>query len=136
MNLKQFRSSWDGRNWIIRDHIEYTTGNLIYMMKCEIHSDFLYIGSTINLKHRWANHKSSIKTGKNTSCKVADHVGKVLHPKDSELSFLKIIPIEVVKNTNKLLERELFWQANLGTLQCGFNERKDFGTILKNRIQF
>ena len=50
--------------------------------------------------------------------------------------FLTIVPIEHVWNEKKLLERELFWQANLGTLSTGGNERKDFATVIKNRIQF
>ena len=58
------------------------------------------------------------------------------HPNDSNCMFLQIVPIEEVWTKQKLLKRELYWQANLGTLTTGGNERKDFASITKNRIQY
>ena len=135
-NRKTIKSKWDGRTWHIRENITCDIPNVIYMMECKEHDDFLYVGSTTNLKKRWANHKSDAKNKKTTKCKVAYHVGSLKHSDDSNMSFLKITPIEIVRNERKLLERELFWQANLGTLQTGFNERKDFSRILKHRIHY
>ena len=134
--LTSFNSNWDGRRWYIRSHLQCTTNNVIYMIQCKIHSDFLYVGSTVNLKKRWANHKSDVKLRKNKKCTVAAHVASMKHPVDNNFMFLNIIPIEKVWKVEKLLERELFWQANLGTLSTGGNERKDFASVLKNRIQF
>ena len=106
------------------------------MIQCKIHSDFVYVGSTVNLKKRWTNHKSDVKLKKTKKCSVAAHVASEKHPDDNNIMFLSIIPIEKVMAIEKLLERELYWQANLGTLSTGGNERKDFATIVKKRIQF
>ena len=131
-----FKSNWDGRKWNIKSHLNCTTTNVIYMIQCKKHSEFLYVGSTVNIKKRWANHKSDVKLKKVKKCSVAAHVASEKHPDDPNIMFLTIIPIEQVWTIEKLLERELYWQANLGTLSTGGNERKDFASISKNRIQF
>ena len=35
--------------------------NLIYIIECNVHDNFMYVGSTVDLKKRWANHKSDSK---------------------------------------------------------------------------
>ena len=35
-----------------------------------------------------------------------------------------------------MADRELYWQANLGTFYTGGNSRKDIKTVKRNRIQF
>ena len=109
---------------------------MIYLIRCRLHPDFLYVGSTINTKKRWANHKSDAKLKKTKKCRVAAHVGGVCHPTDPQLSFITIIPIEHVEREERLLERELYWMANLGTLETGGNERVDVGALMKRRIQY
>jgi len=133
-----FVSPWDGRTWHIRQHITCTTENVIYVLKCKLHPQELYIGSTKNLKRRWANHKSDIKLNKCKKCKVVQHVVEKQHPKDSECSFLQIFPVEAVKDPTHLLRRELWWQTNVGTLITGLNTRNDFQSMLlfRNRILF
>ena len=54
---KNIKSPWDGRNSQIRQHITCTTPFVVYLIYCTIHNVF-YTGSTVNLKLRWANHKS------------------------------------------------------------------------------
>ena len=130
-------SLWDKREWRIKDNLSCTTPNVIYIVKCELHPEFLYVGSTTSLKSRWANHKSDSKRGKSNKCWVAHHVNNCQHPTNNDLSFLKIIPIEHVRNESLLLMRETYWQANLGTFFTGGNVRKDLHKVSKNyRIQF
>ena len=134
---KSFRSLWDGRKWKIKDKLSCSTPNVIYLIECKLHPDFLYVGSTINLKKRWANHKSDCKNGKTQKCWVSNHVNNIkTHDTAGDLSFLKIIPIEHVSNEERLLEREIYWQANLGTFFTGGNVRKDFHKVSTRRIQF
>lgn len=134
--MSNFSSPWDGRKWTIRQNITCTTPNVIYIVTCDHHKEFLYCGSTTNVKLRWANHKSDAKLKRVTKCKVATHCNEKGHPVDPQFLFLNIIPIEHVRNPKRLLERELYWQANLGTLRLGSNERKDFHSIVKHRVLF
>ena len=46
----QFSSKWDNRKWYIREYITCTTPNVIYVLECQLHPDFMYVGSTMNLK--------------------------------------------------------------------------------------
>ena len=131
-----FHSKWDGRKWYIREHIECTTPNVIYILECKIHPHFQYVGSSMDIKKRWANHKSDAKNGKINKCLTAKHVAEHDHPQDKEMSFLTITPIEIVKNINRMMDRELYWQANLGTFFTGGNLRKDIQTVNKSRVQF
>ena len=95
-------------------------------MKCEIHPDLWYIGSTTDLKKRWANHKSDILRAKTVKCATSKHVAESPHPNDPTLSFIKIIPIDSVKDPSHLLRTEMWWQCNIGTLYKGLNSRIDF----------
>ena len=132
-NRKFIQSCWDRRKWYISQHITCTSNNLIYIVECNIHSDFMYVGSTINIKKRWANHKSDSKNKKINKCYVSKHFSELNHP---DTSCFSITPIEIVNNISNLPRRELFWQANLGTFYSGGNERKDIPKILRNRIQY
>lgn len=103
-----------------------------------MHPDDLYIGSTVHLKKRWANHKSDMNLKKGTKCSVAQHVIDKPHPTDTNCSFSQIFAIESVKNPEDLLRREIWWQTNVGTHIVGLNTRRDFQSMLqyRNRIQF
>ena len=130
------QSKWDDRKWKIRDFIQCTDENVIYIVECTLHDTFMYVGSTVNLKNRWRNHKSDSKNKISTKCYVAKHYTEMTHPNDDNISCLKITPIEIVKFSKNLAARELFWQTNLGTFFTGGNERKDIAKVLKNRIHF
>ena len=134
---KNIKSPWDGRNWQIRQHITCTTPFVVYLIYCTIHK-FFYTGSTVNLKLRWANHKSDINLQKSTKCRLAKHVTQFPHPCSKQLEYLEIFAVESVSNEEELLEKELYWQSNFGTLidQHGLNFRKDLKKSLKYRIQF
>ena len=134
-NSKYIVSCYNKKKWYINCSLTCTTPNTIYIVKCKIHVEFLYVGSTTNLKKRWANHKSDSKNKKSNKCYVAKHYNENVHPND-DCNSLIIIPIEAVKNICNLGERELFWQANLWTFQSGGNSRSDIARICKNRIQY
>ena len=127
---------WDNRTWRLKDTIHCTTLNVIYIVECRVHSDFMYVGSTVHSKNRWANHKSDCKNKQVHKCWVAKHTTECKHPEDREFSYLVITPIEIVKNIDRMAERELYWQANLGTLFTGGNSRRDIPKARKSRIQY
>lgn len=135
-NTTMLTSPWDNRTWRIREHLTCTTPNVVYVLRCSLHPDEWYVGSTVDLKRRWANHKSDTNLGKVNKCMVASHVRGNAHPKDKNLPFLSICPIESVREEDKLLQRELFWQANLGTLTIGLNRRKDLNAVIKRRVHY
>ena len=98
----------------------------------------MYVGSSINLKKRWAGHKSDCKLGHTKKCAVAKHIKADEHPVDAQFKFLEIIAIESVEDEKQLLARETWWQCHLGTIFEGINIRRDFQSMVKynNRVQF
>ena len=93
----------------------------------------MYVGQSENIKKRWANHKSHANLKKSKLCTVAKHFEDFDHdgiPSDSMI----ITPIEIVKNEDNLLDREFFWQANLGTIFGGANQRVDLHAVKKSRL--
>ena len=131
-----FVSPWDGRKWKIRQHITCRTKGVIYLLRCRVHPDLWYVGSTTDLRKRWAGHKSDIKLKRTSRCKMADHVHTNSHPQDPEYNYLYIVAIEDVRREEQLLSREIYWQANLGSLFTGLNQRKDLNAALKQRISY
>ena len=132
--MKRFTSPWDGRTWPIKSHLTCTTPNMVYILTCSLHPNMWYVGSTTKLKARWAGHKSDCNLGLTTKCVVAKHVNALPHPQDRNLSFLSIFPIESVKEERSLLEREIYWQCNTGSVFTGLNVRTDFKTL--HRVQY
>ena len=128
-----FRSPWDGRVWNIRQSLHCKTPNVIYCLKCSHHPDLLYIGSTVNLCQRWANHKSDCKWRKGHKCRVAQHFVDMEHPADPQFACLRIFAIETVYDPRNLGERETWWQVNLGTTILGLNARSDIAALVHNR---
>ena len=138
VNTKFIQSPWDGRKWYIRQKINCTTKNVVYAIRCRLHPKAVYIGSTINLKTRWAGHKSDSKLNRSLKCAVAKHMKALEHPNDPQVNCLQIFAIEAVSDEEKLLSRETWWQCNLGTIFEGLNIRKDLQSMVKfqNRIQY
>ena len=138
---KEFISPWDGRKWKIRNNVSCQSPNLIYLMicNCDDHSDYAwYIGSAVNMPKRWRNHRSDFLNKKISKCRFAQH-SLEKHPtvkKFQPISFVKIIFLESVKSEPKLLERETWWQYNVGTIFFGLNKRKDTKSVAiqKSRI--
>ncbi|KAL8615544.1 hypothetical protein ACOMHN_016121 [Nucella lapillus] len=64
--------------------------------------DFLYIGSSVNLRHRWSNHKSDCKLRKGHKCHVAQHFLDKQHPVDPQFTCLRIFAIEAVHKKENL----------------------------------
>ena len=137
-NLFQIKSPWDGRKWYIRKHLTCSSEFVIYIIRCKIHPYAWYVGSAKNMKLRWANHKSDCRLNKITKCNVAKHVSDIQHPVNNNLDFLEIHAIDSVSKESDLLRKELFWQANLGTVFKGLNSRMDLHSMMieKNRIIF
>ncbi|KAL8558824.1 hypothetical protein ACOMHN_046406 [Nucella lapillus] len=75
------------------------------------HPDFLYIGSSVNLRHRWSNHKSDCKLRKGHKCHVAQHFLDKQHPVDPQFTCLQIFAIEAVHKKENLGKRETWWQV-------------------------
>ncbi|KAL8565046.1 hypothetical protein ACOMHN_003422 [Nucella lapillus] len=72
------------------------------------HPDFLYIGSTVNLRHRWANPKSDCKLRKGHKCHVAQHFLDKQHPVDPQFTCLRIFAIEAVHKKENLALHLIF----------------------------
>ena len=110
---------------------------VIYLLYCKVHKVY-YTGSTNNLRFRWAQHKSEIKLRRENKCKLTQHVLRQQHPEGVDVPFLEIYAVEAVGREEDLLRRELFWQANFGTVfkGSGLNFRTDLNTVLKSRIEY
>ena len=84
------------------------------------------------MRRRWSKDKNDFKKGLNT-CKLASHSHEMPHPADPELGFLTVLPIESIKNKNNLLEKEVWWQENIGVHKFGLNKRNDLATVSRRR---
>jgi hypothetical protein len=133
-----FKSPWDKRYWPIRQHLTCTSNCCIYLIRCRLHADLWYVGSTTNYKRRWANHKSDSNRKLLHRCGVARHVSEIEHPSDNQLPFLTIHMLEEVASEDLLTAREIYWQANLGTIFTGLNSRMELNRMTRtgNRIQY
>jgi len=143
---KEILSPYDSRKWKIRQNLTCSSPNMIYLIICN-HADHdtfaWYIGSTMDMKKRWANHRSDFLNHRLNKCRLAGHA---VHPhpsveKHQPIPFLKIILLESLSGKpteGRLLERELFWQTNIGTLFFGLNKRTDTRSVSlqKQRRQF
>ena len=96
---------WDQRKWKIWGHLTCSTPNVVYLIRCKLHKNACYVGSTKNFKLRWANHKSDVKLKRVNKCSVAHHVHVMDHPNDITFSCLQIFAIEAVSDETCLLSR-------------------------------
>ena len=85
-----------------------------------------YVGSSVDFKPRFREHKSDIKLKKTTKCRAAEHW--TTHHKS--LDFLKITLIEKVccekENVEEFLhEHEIYWQHTLMTMEPQGKNRSD-----------
>ena len=127
-----FKSPWDRRKWKVDKHITCLTNNVIYLVVCQLHENCWYIGSTDNMRRRWSKHKNDFKKGF-TTCRLASHGREMTHPDDPELKFLTVLPIDTVRKKAKLLEKEVWWQENVGVHKFGLNKRNDLATVSRRR---
>ena len=81
---------------------------------------------------------TDIKKRRVNKCRLTQHVLRLQHPADVEVPFLEIYAVEAVDKEEDLLQKELFWQANFGTVfkGGGLNFRKDLNTVMKKTIEF
>ena len=84
------------------------------------------------MRRRWSKYKSDFKNGLNM-CRLAGHASEMVHPVDPELKFLTVLPIDAVKNKTQLLEKEVWWQENVGVHKFGLNKRNDLATVSRRR---
>ena len=84
------------------------------------------------MQRRWSRHKSDFKNGLNT-CRLAGHASEMVHPVDPDLKFLTVLPIDAVKTKAQLLEKEVWWQENVGIHKFGLNKRNDLATVSRRR---
>ena len=78
-----------GHTLTVNDDLTCKAQYVIYVIKCQgCHSD--YIGSTKNLRHRVALHKSQIKCDYNRNCPVSGHLADCGRGKFKIFPFLKI----------------------------------------------
>jgi len=124
------KSTVTGRSYQIKENITCTTMNVIYLITCtKCHVQ--YVGSTsTEFKVRFRNHKSAMLTKKNC-CEVATHFNQSCH----SLTDFTFLAIERITNSERLLDREIYWTAQLRTMKpFGLNKRNELKS--KNRIAY
>ena len=100
--------------------------SVIYLIMCTS-CKVQYVGSSVDFKPRFREHKSDIKLKKTAKCRTAKHWAT--HHKSS--GFLKIMLIQKVccekENVEASLhEREIYWQHTLMTMTPhGMNKRDE-----------
>ena len=95
------------------------------------------IGSTGNMPDRWRKYRSDFKCKNSTTCGLSKHASQHQHPpviRAQTIRCLKVVLLDTAgpnATPNKLLEKEVWWQTNIGTLFFGLNNRKDFNRVAK-----
>ena len=84
------------------------------------------------MRRRWAKHKHDWIHG-NRTCTLAGHGQELPHPIDPELKYLKNLPLDSTKKKIQLIEREVWWQENVGIHRFGLNIGKDLATVSRNK---
>ena len=99
--------------------------NTIYLLTCS-KCPTIYIGQSINFRHRFWNHKNRIQAQKKTT-PLIKHFNSPHHSfQDLKIFFLEEIPTEnnnPQEIKNKLDQRESFWIQKLKSYQKGLNAK-------------
>ena len=135
------KSRYDGVVHKIYKHLDCTTPNLVYHIKCVCAvggQPSCYVGSTTDMKARWSQHKSDIRHGHWTACGLTKHFGQH-HRNDMEASIakLEVTLLDCCEDEKDLKRKEDRWMCDLGTLFIGGglntrnevvnNSRRNFG---------
>ena len=114
-----------GNKYVMNDHIDCKSSNIIYGIRCQQCCELIYVGETgVTLFERFQNHISSIKNRHNQP--IPNHFNSENHG----VGDLRILGIEKVKQNNIFLRksRETFWIKKLDTLTpAGLNMNEGLG---------
>ena len=126
--VSSIQSSYDGVVHRISKHLECTTPNLVYHIRCVCVSGASYVGSTVDMKRRWTKHKYDIRNDNWTSCGLARHFGQYHRlDRDTHISKLEVTLVDSCQEEKDLKKLEDRWICNLGTLfgGGGLNKRNE-----------
>ena len=126
--VSSIQSSYDGVVHRISKHLECTTPNLVYHIRCVCVSGASYVGSTVDMKRRWTKHKYDIRNDNWTSCVLARHFGHYHRlDRDTHISKLEVTLVDSCQEEKDLKKLEDRWICNLGTLfgGGGLNKRNE-----------
>lgn len=112
-------------NWLLLDIINMNKIAGIYAIIDIINNKF-YVGSSINLKHRWGVHLSELNNNKHNN-KYFQRVWN----KYGQENFIFTI-IEYIKDKNDLIKREQYWidELNVCDFKIGYNLSPSAGNQL------
>ena len=134
-----FKSFADNRVFRIRNPLTCATKYLVYLMCCT-NCKQQGVGSTNNMKERWANYKSHNKKSLNT-CSITKHFNEICPCPSKPTTYMSVQLIDFVDNcahlsseqiNDILLNKEKFWVGMLVTMHKGMNSSHDWSR--KNRI--
>ena len=132
-NTSYIKSFATGRKFNIRNSVNCTTLNVIYVafcMKCGKQG----VGSTIKWKSRLANYKSHIKK-KIRSCVIVNHFIDECYNDENPTKYIRFALVDSVNNTYEmstekvdelLLFKENVWNGSLVTQHKGLNGTHDW----------
>ena len=100
----------------------------MYHIRCVCVTGASYVGSTVDMKRRWAKHKYDIRNDNWTSCGLARHFGQYHRlDRDTPMSRLEVTLVDSCQEEKDLKKLEDKWICNLGTLfgGGGLNRRNE-----------
>ena len=118
-------SSYDGVVHKIFKHLECSTPNVVYHIRCVCVAGGSYVGSTVDMRDRWSKHKYDIRHANWTACGLARHFGQC-HSRDLEANInkLEVTLVDCCLEEKDLKKLEDKRMCNLGTLfDGGLNTR-------------
>ncbi|KAJ8333145.1 hypothetical protein SKAU_G00420410, partial [Synaphobranchus kaupii] len=110
-----FQSTATGKQYSITEYLTCKTPIIIYIIQCK-KCKVQYVGKTSTiLQRRFNNHRRSIRKCEHRP--ISDHFNSDDHSLDDLITY----PIEQVKDSTELHERELYWIRELETITKGLN---------------
>ena len=124
-------SKYDGTRHYIRKEINCSTPNVVYHIYCPCQPSSVYVGSTVNMKTRWSQHKRDIRNHRWTACGLTKHFGQN-HRDDMEdaIANLRVTLVDCCELEPDLKRCEDGWILKMGTVFNGLNNKNE---ILNNR---
>ena len=119
--VNRLRSSYDGVVHKIFKHLECSTPNVVYHIRCVYVAGGSYVGSTVDMRERGSKHKYDIRHANWTACGLARHFGQC-HRRDLEANInkLEVTLVDCCLEEKDLKKLEDKWMCNF---QGGLNKR-------------
>ena len=128
-------SFYDNHPIKVKKKVDCCTPNVVYLLQCTQHNK-QYVGSAVNFKSRYSQHKCDMVKGKGEDCGFCRHWAREHKGALDDLSCLRVLLLDQVNDPGpkeedfpNLKRLEGKWMANLG---CLYSMDREHGTNIRD----